>query len=189
MYSLSAHRQRNAVHPHVRGEHSRVGPGPLGDLGSPPRAWGTCKSVILDGWTTRFTPTCVGNIPDQYKSDNSHSVHPHVRGEHLIISCVSIFQPGSPPRAWGTWRGDSEGGHTLRFTPTCVGNMPSSRPPSPNASVHPHVRGEHSALRFVSMSLTGSPPRAWGTFVKCPLRCLAVRFTPTCVGNIGSAGC
>ena len=52
----------NAVHPHVRGEHSgSQGPGAAAS-GSSPRTWGTSLSASHDINSFRFIPTYVGNM-------------------------------------------------------------------------------------------------------------------------------
>src|SRR5262245_47425265 len=50
-------------------------------------------------------------------------------------------------------------------------------------SVHPHVRGEDSAIPFSTSSPPGSPPRAWGRPSPSAPSCRSDRFTPTCVGK------
>ena len=195
-----------AVHPHVRGEH-----GPLG---------------VLPGTGPRFIPTCVGNTsitiwsyfactgssprawgtPEMHDpSCNRQTVHPHVRGEHVVrvafLTSRTRFIPtcvgntlnytgtafnldGSSPRAWGTLARD-----------TSISRVPS---------VHPHVRGEHFHCLLAGLADRGSSPRAWGTrdpwrtelslsavhpHVRGEHQCAVgrrkyeQRFIPTCVGN------
>ena len=52
-----------AVHPHVRGEYVHQLQGAPGLLGSSPRAWGIPPADAVQGRSTRFIPTCVGNTP------------------------------------------------------------------------------------------------------------------------------
>src|SRR5438874_2573759 len=90
-----------------------------------------------------------------------------------------------------------------RFTPTHVGNTwsPAAQPlvpavhphacgdhPLPRGTwcprtVHPHACGEHSPTFGRTRRLTGSPPRMWGTLGRRRKLLVAVRFTPTHVGN------
>ncbi len=73
------------------------------------------------------------------------TVHPHVRGEYVLV-------PGlRDPR--------------IRSTPTCVGNTRSSARASRSLSVHPHVRGEYRVLAPNGSVYVGPPPRAWG--IRC----------------------
>src|SRR5918911_1088717 len=74
---------------------------------------------------------------------------------------------GSPPRAWGScWR-ESRRAKRGRFTPTCVGKLPSAPRFPTRSTVHPHVRGE-----------AGRPFAEAGR---------ELRFTPTCVGKLRAA--
>ena len=158
--------------------------------GSSPRAWGTRIQRRRRG--------------------PSRPVHPHVRGEHL----------GSRPSVW-------QGG---RFIPTCVGNtpiaglvpnlIPGSSPrawgtrcwtsgPAFQATVHPHVRGEHAVPSLPSLplprfiptcvgntaqaisawrSFSGSSPRAWGTRACSARRCRSgYGSSPRAWGTLRSA--
>ena len=50
-------------------------------------------------------------------------------------------------------------------------------------TVHPHVRGEHSARSTRLSCQRGSSPRAWGTPAGAARGPCCERFIPTCVGN------
>src|SRR5438876_957122 len=91
----------------------------------------------------RFTPTCVGTTVTNTRTVNttggspprawghrmpaasrirSIPVHPHVRGDNLVIQVHRVPVNGSPPRAWGQRRSVGDWlSMTHRFTPTCVG--------------------------------------------------------------------
>ena len=119
----SRHRLSRAVHPHVCGAD--------------------CVYAQRNGNPQRFTPTCVGQM--------------------VTIACAISPDIGSPPRVWGRCRPHrlvrrmdavhphvcgadaamcSEFGAAFRFTPTCVGQIPSSFfTPSTIRTVHPHVCG------------------------------------------------
>jgi len=112
-----------------------------------------------------------------------------VRGEHRNQSFDISDFVGSPPRAWGTWNGPSPLPTPARFTPTCVRNIPPPGGGGREAPVHPHVRGEHAGDGMPVELLIGSPPRAWGTFVRNVRAVKLRRFTPTCVGNIPLPSC
>ena len=175
--------QAVAVHPHVRGEHGVAAIRALVLGGSPPRAWGTRRTVLLQHRSNRFTPTCVGNTRSLHLSSALLSVHPHVRGEHQAQPVTQAALYGSPPRAWGPRAFAVAGDQIRRFTPTCVGNTSEGLLTRGAPSVHPHVRGEHRTRRTSRTGSSGSPPRAWGTPLSLPLSLSLVRFTPTCVGN------
>ena len=134
-----------------------------------------------------------------------HTVHPHVCGEHVpFLLCASI-PLGSSPRVWGTCCRFPLREIIFRFIPTCVGNIPSPAPSPPTIAVHPHVCGEHPVCWSGVYASIGSSPRVWGTFSGAFVRqrhssgssprvwgtlqvrpCIgaALRFIPTCVGNM-----
>ena len=49
--------------------------------------------------------------------------------------------------------------------------------------VHPHVRGEHAAVRSALGGGSGSSPRPWGTLNVLRKQIRTLRFIPTSVGN------
>ncbi len=69
------------------------------------------------------------------------------------------------------------------FTPTCVGNTDLTGQVQNATTVHPHVCGEYSLLRFGPPFSSGSPPRVWGIRLGGDHLIRNSRFTPTCVGN------
>jgi len=91
----------------------------------------------------RFIPTCVGNIVD-----NRHWIH---------------SLSGSSPRVWGTFTKTTRKRSYIRFIPTCVGNMFDNTKHSNDATVHPHVCGEHLSSSAAWRFGAGSSPRVWGT--------------------------
>jgi len=132
-----------AVHPHVRGEHSRGTTACRNGNGSSPRAWGTRPNRPRNEAGLRFIPTCVGNTRRMADATRGLSVHPHVRGEHGPLISPRLPHSGSSPRAWGTRAGCGWPRRGRRFIPTCVGNTPAPAAAQRRTSVHPHVRGEH----------------------------------------------
>ena len=111
-------------------------------------------------------------------------VHPHVCGEHQGHLNRSLMSGGSSPRVWGTSSSSSGATPTIRFIPTCVGNIHPGRNRRRSAAVHPHVCGEHDAAGGFETWRDGSSPRVWGTFCSGVIVFLRFRFIPTCVGNI-----
>ena len=172
-----------SVHPHVRGEYTATPLWAGRITGSPPRAWGIRIRAERMTLTRRFTPTCVGNTCIARLPCRSCSVHPHVRGEYFADWRRAEAAPGSPPRAWGIRPVLSLLDARSRFTPTCVGNTAKLTPSRFSLPVHPHVRGEYCGGMFLSLSATGSPPRAWGIREQPDAADDPARFTPTCVGN------
>ena len=172
-----------AVHPHVRGEYCQWLKYRPGYHGSPPRAWGIPHVLVEVGLRVRFTPTCVGNTPNDLLLGLSLPVHPHVRGEYASRRASHGRRCGSPPRAWGIPPLPPELRQVFRFTPTCVGNTSHCLQATPLWPVHPHVRGEYVGIADRLRRIAGSPPRAWGILFPSNSGMAVVRFTPTCVGN------
>ena len=132
------------VHPHVRGEHS-MREGIRGvTAGSSPRPWGTPGNDQSNLSMIRFIPTSVGNTRHLRMHCIPSTVHPHVRGEHVIMIIKILQVIGSSPRPWGTRRNRGEKGGSERFIPTSVGNTSSICWFYESSTVHPHVRGEHT---------------------------------------------
>ena len=175
----------------------------------------------------RFTPTHVGNTRDDGRfvfwgggspprtwgihANADHAgllrpVHPHARGEYALESPAWPGGVGSPPRTWGILPLSLCRISIQRFTPTHVGNTPttpSSRhchgsPPRTwgilcvsdiraSASVHPHARGEYVQTLTTAIGLGRFTPThvgntRWPHQGKIAHR----RFTPTHVGNTAS---
>jgi len=172
------------IHPHVRGDNAFVISTNLGQLGSPPRAWGQCGRGDTGRRHHRFTPTCVGTMPFVVIFSGLETVHPHVRGDNFIPSFLDGSFTGSPPRAWGQYYMLGIRTKSHRFTPTCVGTIGALRSTQTALSVHPHVRGDNAEKLVYMRTGYGSPPRAWGQ-CSCPSKGRnTYRFTPTCVGTM-----
>ena len=110
-------------------------------------------------------------------------VHPHVRGEHVFLPLLISSIDGSSPRTWGTHQGYGILFQYDRFIPTYVGNTGSVSNFQLMVTVHPHVRGEHSALELSLTVSCGSSPRTWGTPWMSRFMPKGQRFIPTYVGN------
>ena len=171
------------VHPHMRGEHINhpAYPGPR--RGSSPHAWGTLPLAAVEHRYCRFIPTCVGNTAMCVAGQAGLSVHPHMRGEHLLRQGWIALDLGSSPHAWGTLPTPLASFAASRFIPTCVGNTGRGTVGARCVPVHPHMRGEHSASSFGIVVSYGSSPHAWGTHSQNHSAVSYYRFIPTCVGN------
>ena len=88
----------------------------------------------------------------------SPPVHPHTRGDYLMVSRRSLGRCGSPPHAWG-----------LQWSFT---THPTS------ASVHPHTRGDYKCTLCHVYPSTGSPPHAWGLLYPAFSRVSATAGSP-----------
>jgi len=90
-----------AVHPHGRGDNSKVLATSGNAIGSPPRAWGQCRDIPKTVRSQRFTPTGVGTIRARAGGHDRTPVHPHGRGDNATYHITRLAHCGSPPRAWG----------------------------------------------------------------------------------------
>ncbi len=171
------------VHPHVRGEYFNVMLNEQMSLGSSPRAWGIHNTFFLYYANFWFIPTCVGNT---FSLDNWAKfilVHPHVRGEYIVICPPYSKIYGSSPRAWGIQHRVKSSSVLSWFIPTCVGNTKTGSYVLSRKLVHPHVRGEYWVFQVHSVIPYGSSPRAWGILVATLEFFRYSWFIPTCVGN------
>ncbi len=172
------------VHPHMRGDNIFAGNKSSPTLGSPPHAWGQCRSDRLEVRRVRFTPTCVGTIVQRAPRMKHLAVHPHMRGDNVVHDVLSQIPTGSPPHAWGQCGQLDQIERRRRFTPTCVGTMPWWTARATPTSVHPHMRGDNALLLAMAMPQDGSPPHAWGQCRRSHPDRPGGRFTPTCVGTM-----
>ena len=95
----------------------------------------------------------------------NRAVHPHGRGDNILNAATAIFNPGSPPRAWGQCDEALSVVLARRFTPTGVGTMLPGAIYGHLAPVHLHGRGDNIGMVAPCARLTGSPPRAWGQLI------------------------
>ena len=112
-------------------------------------------------------------------------VHPHGRGDNVVVSRVRNKMRGSPPRAWGQLLSVDVGSVRARFTPTGVGTIRLYSPLALFSPVHPHGRGDNQFSVGSRPAGPGSPPRAWGQCALPGQHKSLIRFTPTGVGTIG----
>ena len=152
-------------------------------FGSSPQAWGTRVTRWRGIGGLRFIPTGVGNTCFWGLWLSCLAVHPHRRGEHPVTRPILARGHGSSPQAWGTPGQPDVCRPGPRFIPTGVGNTLRSPPQRYAGAVHPHRRGEHSALPAYLESASGSSPQAWGTPCAPASGRGTGRFIPTGVGN------
>ena len=156
---------RRLVHPHGRGDNARMMVGWVQRFGSPPRAW--------------------GQSPVHHRPQRILLVHPHGRGDNRVRFPPSTRCCGSPPRAWGQSAARTARRAARRFTPTGVGTMRAASTRRQDLAVHPHGRGDNIPTPVPRAPPSGSPPRAWGQWLRHEYRRDITRFTPTGVGTIG----
>ena len=172
------------VHPHGRGDNCCAITAIASWRGSPPRAWGQCRTTPAIFGVRRFTPTGVGTIGGSVVVVSVSAVHPHGRGDNSVAGRGFWVLYGSPPRAWGQFVVLRRQTTTRRFTPTGVGTITTPEFDLLHLSVHPHGRGDNIASTSGCCRCIGSPPRAWGQSARTPPRRRRTRFTPTGVGTM-----
>ena len=131
--------------------------------GLSPRTRGTLRAACPSRRQRRFIPAFAGNTSPARATTASISVHPRVRGEHLLRPVRCRAPPGSSPRTRGTRSPVFRSGR--------------------GRSVHPRVRGEHVNSRVASTSASGSSPRTRGTPEPVQQHSMLVRFIPAYAGN------
>ena len=151
------------VHPHSRGEDGIISWLIYVYAGSPPLTWGRLEHAPVFVFPPWFTPTHVGKTLQDRIEFSGVTVHPHSRGEDLIIPHQRPGSSGSPPLTWGRRAFARSFPSALWFTPTHVGKTDN--------------KGGRWDVAV------GSPPLTWGrhTIVFSPA--VVVWFTPTHVGK------
>ena len=110
-------------------------------------------------------------------------VHPHGRGDHDLETSSASDNIGSSSHAWGPPRSMGGAPTAQRFILTCVGTTPTIRSRNASASVHPHMRGDHSPMPSCCPRAAGSSSHAWGPLVDLFVLRYQSRFILTCVGT------
>ena len=73
--------------------------------------------------------------------------------------------------------------HDARFIPACAGNTYSAPKITRLDAVHPRMRGEHTAVLWMTWLPLGSSPHARGTRRRTTSATAPSRFIPACAGN------
>ena len=152
--------------------------------GTPPHAWGQWSFFHFSSFSIRYTPTCVGTIFLSPIRLMISTVHPHMRGDNLLICSSLNFSSGTPPHAWGQFSCYYSKYIKFRYTPTCVGTIFKRAVFYAPKPVHPHMRGDNSISYLISKFIRGTPPHAWGQSYISLFSLKFLRYTPTCVGTI-----
>src|SRR5690606_10914736 len=112
-----------------------------------------------------------------------NTVHPRMRGEHLL-ACLGVeVLGGSSPHARGTRTVTWSSGLLLRFIPACAGNTLPWLFLRYYVSIHPRMRGEHGSGHVAKQKARGSSPHARGTLPPRMTPTARTRFIPACAGN------
>jgi len=111
------------------------------------------------------------------------SVHPHTRGEIIILPSSTAVVLGSPPHAWGDCPPESELRRYDAVHPHTRGEIRRSAPTLQGHRFTPTRVGRFAGVRRLSRAI-GSPPHAWGDCDAIQGLGLDIRFTPTRVGRL-----
>ncbi len=175
-----------AVHPRLRGEHSRYSCARLSVSGSSPPARGTLARHRPGRPEQRFIPACAGNTCHERRAGDATTVHPRLRGEHAYSLTEMKPVNGSSPPARGTLSSINSSVVASRFIPACAGNTASMLPAGRRTTVHPRLRGEHPVTHKRVSTSNGSSPPARGTPNNLRVFNYDGRFIPACAGNTRS---
>ena len=173
----------SSVHPRIRGERASTRLMAHTVPGSSPHTRGTLTSVLAGILRVRFIPAYAGNAVRRSSPCSTLTVHPRMRGERLAQRGRTGSLGGSSPHARGTRSDIYNSIMTRRFIPACAGNAVIASYVEVMDSVHPRMRGERAACRFLSNTADGSSPHARGTLPKRQLPVVHAWFIPACAGN------
>ncbi len=137
-------------HPHSRGEDDARGRVLVGQLETPPLAWGRPAPIARGVADGRNTPTRVGKTRVPLMASFAPRKHPHSRGEDCIMSTTPLATAETPPLAWGRRGHRAQSTNRRRNTPTRVGKTRPAVPPALGPRKHPHSRGEDIVSSSVS---------------------------------------
>ena len=131
------------AHPHVCGEHSQTFSTKYTIAGSSPRMRGTPRWCSKALGIFGLIPTYAGNTRSIDTSTSPRRAHPHVCGEHVLISTYPFCVTGSSPRMRGTQEPLKRRIIGAGLIPTYAGNTHPARCSRWRVWAHPHVCGEH----------------------------------------------
>ena len=151
------------VHPRLRGEHTTSASNDSGHGGSSPLTRGTREILHDGGLVWRFIPAYAGNTSTLSSQVKDITVHPRLRGEHVV---------------WIHWYAEY-----LRFIPAYAGNTDPAAYKHTLAAVHPRLRGEHIYCVLNILYSRGSSPLTRGTPQFLWRRVAGCRFIPAYAGN------
>jgi len=179
----AAGRNRNADHPHARGENARQVSASVKIPGPSPRTWGERVSRRPHPGLPRTIPTHVGRTRADIIHGQRETDHPHARGENLAESLTKTKNAGPSPRTWGELGSKSPLRLILRTIPTHVGRTVPRRQGGLRDPDHPHARGENPPVTFGESGADGPSPRTWGEQREIRSAGPWLRTIPTHVGR------
>ena len=150
---------------------------------TPPRAWGRVYLATIICVGGGNTPTGVGKSGFPRNAYPLPGKHPHGRREEKNKEMKDDERGETPPRAWGRVISFSALIFILGNIPTGVGKSLDFAEWTRKGWKHPHGRGEESARSKGQVSVTETPPRAWGRVAILQSSLFFFRNTPTGVGK------
>ena len=171
------------VHPRLRGEHGLVLDHVEIDAGSSPPTRGTQDRELLGVGGYRFIPAYAGNTGLLHRHVHRPTVHPRLRGEHMLCVAQAGDKIGSSPPTRGTLLQAHVNPGLVRFIPAYAGNTIPLKVGGRTLPVHPRLRGEHRGRTIAIMQNHGSSPPTRGTPPSERRHDQSGRFIPAYAGN------
>ena len=182
----SARRRSLPVHPRVRGDHHPAALHDTTHLGSSPRSRGPRLSSSRETPAWWFIPAFAGTTRTCHAVRGRGTVHPRVRGDHVANLKRAVATIGSSPRSRGPQCCSGLVHVALRFIPAFAGTTRRCAAARPRSSVHPRVRGDHTAMKHRASDEFGSSPRSRGPLRVGPEQPRRARFIPAFAGTTRS---
>ncbi|AGL89214.1 hypothetical protein LBFF_1321 [Limosilactobacillus fermentum F-6] len=170
-------------HPHIHGEHLFLVFGDCAPSGSPPYTWGALE---LDGpfiGLVGITPIYMGSTPGTTVGVSGLWDHPHIHGEHSVLTGYYTSAQGSPPYTWGARKMKITINANQGITPIYMGSTGPALDHLHLLQDHPHIHGEHRCLPGSRQSALGSPPYTWGALISLPPILIYIGITPIYMGS------
>ena len=130
--------------------------------GTPPRARGRRHRRRVRGADQRNTPACAGTIGRWSSPRAGSREHPRVRGDDLELRQRHPGETGTPPRARGRPRNETDRPRGGRNTPACAGTTRTRTRWTLDRPEHPRVWGRLRHYRS-QHHRTGNTPACAGT--------------------------
>ncbi len=156
-------RRSPRAHPRMGGEHPEGMAWAEDYEGSPPHGRGTPAHLPCYVPLPGLTPAWAGNTGVLTFTCPADGAHPRMGGEHHSSAAAAATGGGSPPHGRGTRRPQRRPRRRHGLTPAWAGNTWTCSAPSPAASAHPRMGGEHRLPAIGPIWRPGSPPHGRGT--------------------------
>ncbi len=152
-----------AVHPRVRGAHGADDGAGADEAGPSPRARGSPHGGPGRLPRGRSIPACAGLTSPRTGCRPPSTVHPRVRGAHVVPGPLGVWCVGPSPRARGSLSAVRRHPHDPRSIPACAGLTARWKASAATRTVHPRVRGAHPGRKHAVKKSGGPSPRARGS--------------------------